>query len=401
MKNKGHILVAIALIAFVAAGCQKESLISGDENPPEARVASSVYTEGLNAEAVAYFENIKTAIFATGSNLPATRSGDEPNPLVEKLESIEIVKDETSSDVSFFDMDETEQVLFLNDWSLFQAEQMSQKIAANPELLEFVLIENEVVRSVLDEEIIQTRSGKPKIQDNRAFFDKIQQRMAEKGKELEESLAQESVNDAPETRIGISFGSNTIPVSRLKSNLVSYSRKGDFIVSLPKHGQPYIYLDFGNDKFKVGHAGILTKQVTNADQYYSAISVGAHTEDPGVQTEYMQDWSVQCYIMGIQRVKWVWKWRGFKSGFYRTCTPVSNPGALADWAEGYRGRAYVKWYEFLTAKWAAPSRFTCTTLVWWCAKKAYDVNVSAWWATMVTPSGLVTDESTYVRRVVN
>jgi hypothetical protein len=57
----------------------------------------------------------------------------------------------------------------------------------------------------------------------------------------------------------------------------------------------------------------------------------------------------------------------------------------------------VYWYEFLTAKWSAPSRFTCTTLVWWCAKKAYDINVSEWYKTLVIPGGLLTDESVYIR----
>jgi hypothetical protein len=105
----------------------------------------------------------------------------------------------------------------------------------------------------------------------------------------------------------------------------------------------------------------------------------------------------KCYIAGLQKVKWVWKWRGFKSGLYREISKVSNPATLASWGKSYKGRPYVHWYEFLTAKWAAPSRFTCTTLVWWCAGKAYDVNVSEWYKTLVTPSGLLTDESVYIR----
>lgn len=404
MKTKNYILIAIAAIAIAATGCQKGDPILESEsdygNLAKTRAASSVDVVALNSNAIDYYKNIKTAIFATGSNLAAARI-EGNNPLVEKLESIEITKDETSDDVSFFEMTETEQELFLNDWSLFQAEQMSQKIAANPELLEFVMMENEVVGSVLAEEMVQTRSGKPTIRDNRGFFDKIQQRMADKNQELEENLALSAERDTPKTRIGVSFGSNQIPVDRFKSNLISYARRGDFLVSLPRHGQPYVFLDFGNDRFKVGHAGVLTKKVAYTDGLNTSISIGAQANDAGVQSEQLQYWSVQSYIMGIQKVKWTWKWRGFKSGFYRTCTPVSNPEALANWAESYRGRGYVKKAEFVTAKWVAPSRFTCTTLVWWCAKKAYDVNVSAWWATMVSPSGLVTDESTYIRRVVN
>lgn len=104
-------------------------------------------------------------------------------------------------------------------------------------------------------------------------------------------------------------------------------------------------------------------------------------------------------LLGIQKVQWKWRWRGFKSRFYREITHM-HPNALADWANNYVGREYVNWYEFATAKWAAPSRFTCTTLVWWCSKKAYGVNVSSWYSPLVTPSGLFTDSCTYIRAEV-
>ena len=78
-------------------------------------------------------------------------------------------------------------------------------------------------------------------------------------------------------------------------------------------------------------------------------------------------------------------------------TPVSNPSLLATWAEKYKDKAYVKWYEFLTAKWAAPTRFTCTTLVWWCTKKAYGERISPWYSTLVTPSDVLCDNNTYLK----
>ena len=140
------------------------------------------------------------------------------------------------------------------------------------------------------------------------------------------------------------------------------------MIALPKHGEPYVYLDFGNDQFKVGHAAVLKIQVTNTTDFDTEITIGTQTED-GVKKERLSYWSYQCYIVGLQQVKWVWKWRGFKSGFYKQITYL-NPAPLATWAESFIGRKYVYWYEFLTAKWAAPSRFTCTTLVWWCAKKS-------------------------------
>ena len=103
--------------------------------------------------------------------------------------------------------------------------------------------------------------------------------------------------------------------------------------------------------------------------------------------------------MGVRRV--TRRWQCWPPRYRTVYSPVSNPSALAYWVEKYRGRGYVTKKEFLTAKWAAPARFTCTTLVWWCAKKAYGVNVSAWYAPLVTPDGLFTDDCTYVRKNVD
>ena len=88
----------------------------------------------------------------------------------------------------------------------------------------------------------------------------------------------------------------------------------------------------------------------------------------------------------------------WKKGLHRVYTPVSNVSKLADKAEKYKGCKYVEWYEFLTPKWVAPKRFTCTTLVWWCAKEVYDVKISPWYTAMVTPSAVLTE--VYLFRVM-
>ncbi|WP_372474549.1 hypothetical protein AB4865_04545 [Capnocytophaga sp. ARDL2] len=48
----------------------------------------------------------------------------------------------------------------------------------------------------------------------------------------------------------------------------------------------------------------------------------------------------------------------------------------------------------MTAKWATPGRFTCTTLVWWAGKKAHDVNISSWYSPLVTPRDIYMDDHT-------
>ena len=177
------------MICISTISCQKQDFDNITEQLElDIRHSSSVDVNTLNSEAVTYFANIKTAIFATGSNSITTRSAEKENPLVDKLESIEIVKDETGSGFSFFEMTSEEQELFLNDWMVLQAEQMTQKIADNPELLDYVMMENEVISSVLEEEMTETRSGESKIKDNKVFFAKIAERFEAKNKEFEEKV---------------------------------------------------------------------------------------------------------------------------------------------------------------------------------------------------------------------
>lgn len=394
MKTALKILTGTVITCLLIVSCTKSDFL----NPSDLKikVASEVDQSSLNSNAVKFYDNIKTVIFATGSNMPATRNGEAgENPLIDKLESIEIEVEETKDNVSFFDMPVQDQETFLTDWTILQAEDLSKKIEIEPELEKYIIEENEIIGGILAEEFgEETRSNvTEKVKDNKAFFAKIQKRMAQRAEEQALAMAE---NEEIATRGIISFNKeDAIPVENLITGLKSSARRGDFIVALPKHGKPWVFLNFSHDRFKVGHAGILTASSYSGIDKDSKMSLGCWT-DGGVQDEYVSDWNVRCYIMGIQKIKWVWKWRGFKSGFYRTVTKM-NPAPLASRVESYKGREYVKWYEFLTAKWAAPSRFTCTTLVWWCAKKEYDVNVSSWWATMVTPSGLYSDESTYVR----
>jgi hypothetical protein len=308
---------------------------------------------------------------------------------------MEIVQEEISEEVSFFDMDPTEQEAFLENWAILEAEQLSEKILLAPEIEEVIQAENEAIESVLGEELVSVKGGQSYLKDKKVFFSKLQDRLAENEKQqLKE------IEETPATKlINFSDADRKIPYTKMRSALRSYARVGDFLLALPMHNNPYIYLDVafgetGNNPFAVGHAGIITK-IPDATVENTEITVAARSN--GVRNETLQYWSYKSYIAGIQKVKWVWKWRGFKSGLYREVTPVSNPALLASWGNSFKGRPYVHWYEFLTAKWAAPSRFTCTTLVWWCSNKAYDINVSEWYKTMVTPSGLYSDESVYIR----
>lgn len=168
----------------------------------------------------------------------------------------------------------------------------------------------------------------------------------------------------------------TVPDSVVLQKLSGVTKRGDVIVALPRHGVPDV------------------KNTTGISD--NGVTIGAWTE-PGICYNSLLNWRYESYLLGIYKDKWKFTW---KKGLHRVYSPVSNPSKLATKAEEYVGHEYVKWYEFLTPKWVAPKRFTCTTLVWWCAKEVYDVKISPWYTAMVTPSAVLSDEHTYIKTII-
>ena len=86
----------------------------------------------------------------------------------------------------------------------------------------------------------------------------------------------------------------------------------------------------------------------------------------------------------------------------KTYIKVTNPALLANKAMTYLGTPYCSnWAKVAIAKWYAPCEFICSTLVWWCSEKEYDINPSPWAATTVTPGHLYLSDNTYVRAIIN
>ena len=400
--KKSHKLVLVSLL-LVMAGCTAETVETTAPNEPAKQYGiEDVDASHVNPHAKAYYDLLKTAILATNSNLPQTKSGDtdslSDNPLADKLESMNIVN-ESGNSISFSSMEKEKQIEFLDDWALLEASEMSEKMSLQPELETYIQEENEIVTQAISEEGVQTRNGDIKIANKNNFFKKVRERM----QNLYTAQEQEQTT-TPATRIDISPVVNEyIPIKNLKLCLQEYARRGDFIVKLPKTDEPWIYLNLsentnGELQYGVGHVAIINAKVDTTWSYKRTFTWGAQSS--GITNETLKSWCVRSFIMGIQKVTWKLEWKNFKMHLYKTVTPVSNTEALADKAAEYAGHEYVKWYEFFTAKWLAPTRFTCTTLVWYCTKETYGIDLSPWWATMVTPSELYLNSNTYLRKEI-
>lgn len=172
------------------------------------------------------------------------------------------------------------------------------------------------------------------------------------------------------------------------------AKRGEFLVHLPKHNDPYVWLEISN-KWSVGHVGILTQNIISSTTTSTPVTIEAWMGDK-VRNDDINFWGRKCYLMGLQNVTHHFSW---SRGFYTRKNPVSNPGQLAHNAEGHLGKDYVKWYEFPVMKWTAPTRFTCTTLLWHGVKTGYSFNVGNWLSPIVTPSDIYLDAN--VRLITN
>ncbi len=206
-------------------------------------------------------------------------------------------------------------------------------------------------------------------------------------------LSQSIVHIAPSTLTAQTF------VNRIKPNI----SKGRLLVSLPGGFNTWfpIVLYFNQQWYDVGHVGVLTgnKDVVRDINGYNSedkIDIGANLlqsqgQIDGVQEEFLG--AAWCQKHGISfvgqifDVKWVWRWRGFRSGLYREQSDIDN-NSFYNRVEGRLGKGYCRWYEILTAKWAHPDRFICSSLPQWAAKHANDVNIGDWWKTTIFPAGV-------------
>lgn len=417
------LLVSSVVLTMLVASCVNNSLSptpSLDEsqeeylvNQPTTLRAVTDQLHSIDSEALAYCNNVKTIMYGTSAfKRPKAIQSYEmlvdndsclvKNPMSLRLQSLTIEDKESGNSINFFDMGIEQQQIFVDMLLAEDAKMLTEKIQIAPELKFILQEENHITSRVIERNQLVPRKigivhmGLRSLTENaidaKDFF-----------KELYREF--ESGNNTyctqPQLRgIGgnISFNYPKVPIERVKYYWQTHARRGDFIVALPNHHLPWNDINVGrNVRFKVGHAGIINTNFTSAtDIDKDNITIECYTDD-GVQGHKITNWDTPHYVMGIQKVKYVWRWRGFRSWFYKETKPVSNPEELANWANRYRGHEYVKWYEFATAKWFAPKRFTCTTLVWWCAKKAYGVNLSSWYSPLVTPCHLFTDNCTYIR----
>lgn len=388
----------------------------------------------VSPEVADYYNNLKTVVYATGALTQdvKTRTVDtdeenqteEENPIISKLESLVITDKDNGSQIGFYDLPIEQRSVFLDLLLAKEAEDLTKKTETANELSVLIENENEATQSILKAEGVSMevvgqetglRSIKAKL-NSKKFFE-------ERERLIWENLQAKSTNTQLNgLRVGWVGSGHHVPKETVKPETVrrywsGYARRGDFLLALPVFENPNIDYNKNNEWGEVGHAGILCESVDYNTPFNEKVTLESYPPDDkkqlivkkgnkeeGVRWYTINNWQTYHYLMGINRINYEWRWRGFKSGFYKVKKPV-YPGSLADEALKCKGWKYADGATFFIPKLYVKfggKRVTCTSFVWHCARKAYDINLSSWFSSMVTPADLYKSDNTYIRaKVIN
>ncbi|MEG0917442.1 MAG: hypothetical protein RSF68_10550 [Myroides sp.] len=384
----GAILLSVGLYS-----CRNDDVAEVTEQ--SSKELNIAHREGEQAipEVQKYYNNLKTIIFAAELNkLDVINSlSEEEIPMVEKIKTLDLV-DEGDKQITFFDLEnEEQQIDFMDQYLDEEALSVSKKITNEPELINNFKEENLVIERLLNE--YNVTSSSIKIADKISFFSRF------KG-EIEAIYL--PLNPTPIEGFPLPIELPT-KAEILRNKLAKMNpERGDFFVALPTHGVSFQLIDLFNKRFKVGHAGIVTKNITSTtDPENENVLVEAWNT---VQYKQIEDWvGAKFYVMEFKkkRTRLIIKWTKIK---IETSYHPVNKNGIANYAIGKLGKSYVKnLFEFGAMKATAKNldRYTCTTLVWRSSDVAVDIKPSPWASPIVTPSNLYTDGETFVKGQIN
>lgn len=367
--NKSFItLVAIACILSVS--CSKEEQVTLKNLESDECVADV---------AQEYYDNLEVIVeSAYVGNSPDGAAKN--SPVYEKLASIPII-DADGEKMSFFDLSEDEQSSFFKEYSAINAKELADKIKDAPAVKEYFETQNVMLDELLGEFCHTTKSdGKPVIDDVDAFFTALN------GK-TEEFMAGLEFKDA----MPVTKAESVTDMNVIMGALSNKAKRGDFILGLPKQGSGLILTSNSASCYKKGHAEIFIKDVDSSLTPTEYMTIG--TLYDGVQYRTLEEcWMCQFNVLGFRIYDYKWEKLRLKK-----VEREIRVAEIADYAEQYLGRPYVTDAEFLVSKFAAPEHFSCVSLIWWCVKNLYDVEIGSWLLPVISPVELYTSEYTYLK----
>lgn len=381
-------LLIILTVAIVFVSCQKEE--TGKDVVVNETLIRDIDVSKLNSEAKRYYGNMAKFMKITTSELKSTHinrlkssASENPdsllNPIVEEFANLEIVN-ESGSQISFFDLSDSDREIFLDQWVTACAADMTPKLndsIIGKELEEYIQIQNDAFDEVMAElgnsDTSNLKSSFFRLSSNE-LYNMISSRVVERIKQKSEAYASELLQKKPELSNklkGTTSYPDYVDPSRVLEQLRNHADRGNILINLPGTVWLSAYLFYfdplaitkyiGIGKYPPGHVSIVLKTKTEITSISSNVSISSqnYSNPNGVQYEQIdQEWDCKAHLCYVK--KRVWQWRGFKSGF-KTVYPDADK--VIEYAESQIGKPYCTGWDFVTAK-SKTNCFICTTITW-------------------------------------
>ncbi len=386
-------LLILFTVAIFFGSCQKEETgkdIVGDET-----LISNIDVSKLNSEAKRYYGNMAKFMSLTTSDLKSAHvsklksSASENtdsllNPIVEEFANLEIV-DESGSQISFFDLPDSDKGVFLDQWVTVGAADMTPKLndsIIGKELEEYVQIQNDAFDEVMEElgnsDTTKLKSSVAKLSQNE-LYGMISSRVVERIKEKSETYAKELLQSKPELSRALKSSTDHpdyVDPTSVLNQLRSHADRGNILINLPGSVWLSAYLFYYNPlaitkyvgigKYPPGHVSIIRQSKTGISNNTSTrgFSISSQNwnwsgQQDGVRLEDVYyDWDCKAHLCYVRKREW--QWAGFRSGF-RDKYP--NADKVIAYAESQIGKPYCSGWDFITAK-GRTTCFICTTITW-------------------------------------
>jgi hypothetical protein len=399
---------------------QVESLVPQTKSGNYRNIEDEILDLSTDELAEDYYVNLWALANATDALcLENGATYDATNPFSYKLASINIV-DENDNPIPFFSMSNADKVAFFQDLIQTETEELAERLEDIPDYIDNVYAEDLAMACVIDEFDIEVPGSEPELAGGQGYgknhhrrprvglrsFEDDNEVTPDEEDEILTTLIDTLVYFINRTPIGVNISftidnwlaDNSVPSNTVLNEWRGYARRGDIVLSLPIHDVPWSYGNHNNNN-KIGHAGVFTETITNDTGLTDDVTVEAWKGE-GVVRQKATTWTLRHYVLGLRDVKRKWIWQGTSRHLETIHTPISNPGLLATIAETQLGKDYVTNAEFPIAKKLVPTRYTCTTLVWWAAKSCYNIDISYWFSPLVSPSAIYLSPYVYVRKTV-
>ena len=356
-----------------------------------------------------YFDNIKTLAFATNSlkldiALPERYADLEPdlearlNPIVVKLNYMDLTDEDTGEAIEFYNLPVEQRVILLDLLLKSDESSMVEKALLSSEILDDLKASNDAMMKVFRRHGLQVINVERNMENaSRDKYNLIIKELEDKQSVMRGNsvaLFDEIVNEQPELK--------DVRPQILRGAEDRYRVDPKKVEYIHRHNgayKGYILYRRPDLSSTFGHTGIIFNCIPWYVDFKEEFSIDAYpkskTTKDGVQYMSFDSWCREHNVMGLRYVKRKFKWNWFRSKMVKTYENIDNLTQMANRAKKYIGRIYNS--SAVAAKAFAPNRFICSSLVWYCAKESYSIDISDTWKPTVTPLQIKESDHTYTK----